>query len=198
MRTLLVAVLASVALFTTGCFLDPPDKSAEAQDLRSEVAALPGVEKVVLRYDKGVALDPADNDLHVRVADDATAEQVADVFAETYDGYLAEHAEEEGNLTVRWRDDTLELRSFQPEAATEDVRAAALAATDLVDRGRLLAQVTTQDVGRGPHVRTSLWVWLAAGSDPDVRRAAERAMKDAFDGLLLGIVETRVPASGRR
>ena len=196
MRLPVVTVMVLAAFALSGC-LDPPDKRPEADALRSDVAGMPGVDAAELHYEKGVALDPADVDLRVRMADDATTEQVAQVFVAAYDGFLDEHAEEEGNLEVRWHDDTLELRSFEPRADADDVRAAALAAAGLVGRGRLLAQVTTQDVETEPHVRTSMWLWLAPGADREALRSERRALRAAFDDLLLGHVDTRLPRRSR-
>lgn len=181
-RTAVLAVLALVAATSAGCALSSHDD--EAFHLGDDLAALPGVAAAEVDYVEPELFDSADVNLRVRMRDSATTEQVVAVFATAYEALTDVHAGEEGNLVVRRGDDRLELRTFESEADVSDVEAASeVAAVVAGQQGRTLIEVMTQEVEEAPHVETSVWVWLAKGSDQAKVDRVRTEVEEAYGDL---------------
>ncbi len=168
-RTPALAVLAVVATLFSACTA-AADHGEEAGELRDALRALPGVEEVTLDYDEPETLDAADVNLEVVMNEEASPEEVAAVFGVTYAGLTDAHAEEEGNLTVRYTGDELELRTFESEADAADVEEAAFAGAEVaIVHERVYIHVMTQEVPDSPHVESLALVRLPAGTSEKER-----------------------------
>lgn len=187
--TLAAVVLVAVGL--TGC--TAASHSEEADQLRDDLAALPGVRAVAVGYTEPQLFDSADVDLQVRMDRGATPEEVAEVFATSYDALADVHAGEEGNLTVRYGDDELKLRTFESEAEAPDVAAAARAAAVVAQQQpAVLVEVMTQDVKKEPYVESSVWVDLPGGTRPAEVERVRAEIEEVYDGLTVAVrVDTR-------
>jgi len=163
-----LAVLAVVASLFSACAA--ADHGEEAGELRDALRALPGVEDVTLHYDKPEALDAADVNLAVVMTEEASPQEVAAVFGVAYAGLTDAHAEEEGNLTVRYTGDELELRTFESEAVAADVEEAAYAGAEVaIVHERVYIHVMTQEIPDSPHVESLALVRLPAGTSEKER-----------------------------
>jgi|GEM_PF-6887574 len=166
-----IAGIAVVAALFSAC--DPAeDRSEEAGFLRDALGALPGVEDATLHYDEPEVLDPADVNLEVVMNEEASPAEVAAVFSTAYEGLTDAHADEEGNLTVRYTGDELDLRTFESEADAADVEEAAYAGAEVAAvHERVYIQVMTQEVANDRHVESLALVHLPAGT---AKRARHR------------------------
>ena len=177
---LAAAVLAAVAISSSGC---TPSHSEEAGELRDDLSELSGVADVDLDYVEPELLDQADVNLEVVMTDAASPEEVAAVFETAYAGLTDAHEDEEGNLSVRFDDDELELRTFESEADASDVAEAALAGAEVAEQyRRAWVQVMTQEVADHPHVESLALVQVPKGTKPievdEVRAAIAKVYGD--------------------
>lgn len=164
-----LAVLAVVAALFSACTA-ATDHGDEAGALRDALRVLPGVKEVTLDYVEPELLDPADVNLEVVMDEEASPEEVAAVFGVTYAGLTDAHANEEGNLTVRYAGDDLELRTFESEAHADDVEETAFAgAWVAILHKRAYIHVMTQEVRDAPHVTSLALVRLPAGTSEKER-----------------------------
>lgn len=188
---ILAAVTVGV-LALTAC--TPDSHRAEADELGDRLRALPGVETVEVDYVEPELLDSADVDVAVVMAGDADPEQVAAVFETTYAGLVDAHADEEGNLTVRWDDDELTLRTFESEADPADVADAARVGAEVAaGHRRVYLNVMTQDVRESPHVESLVLLRLPAGTEgADLRRVRDEIAAAYGDRAV--VVDVRIRA----
>lgn len=152
--------------------------AGEADDLRDRLAALPGVSSATLDYTEPVTLDSGKLQLSVALAEDADPSALVGVVTTTYDAFSGVHHGEEGDLDVTWRGDVVHLRSFEPDADTAAVKAAAEQAVPVLEAEDVRVDLETQDVARAPHVRTRFTVTTAAG--PHALLAALPALDRRF------------------
>jgi len=161
----LAAAITVVALpLLTACA--DPSRAGEAEDLRGTLAKLPGVTQAELSYTKPVILDSGKLQLDVNMAADADPDAIARVVTTTYEGFSGIHRHEEGDLEITIGDDAIHLRSFEPDADTDAVAAAARHAVTVRDAGSVRADINTQDVKKSPHVFTSYAVTIGTHSGP--------------------------------
>lgn len=158
MKPRFVAVAALALFALSGCV--DPSHATEADELKSALEAMPGVQQVSLTYTEPVVLDSAKLSFNVEMDDDASADAVAAVVEATYEAFQDVHRGEEGDLYVTAGDDTVHLRSFSPKATTGAVAEAAVAALNVVGEGGVLVDINTQDVEKAPHVETALLVTI--------------------------------------
>ncbi|MBD8871036.1 hypothetical protein [Nocardioides donggukensis] len=154
------AVAAAAAL--TGCA--PPSLHTEARTLLEAVRSSAGVETATLDYAEPMTLDSGKLDIRVEMSPRAGTAEVAEVVATVYDAYATTHVHEEGDLSVRWGDDRVHLRTFEPVADRAAVRTQTTAALRAADRGRLEVGVLADDVPADPGVRTAVVLRLPPGS----------------------------------
>lgn len=171
--TLLALSLTGLALpLLVGCANQ--SHASDAEDLRQELAGLPGVEKVTLDYTEPITLDSGKLQLKVSMAADADADATTDVVTTTYSAFAGVHEGEEGDLDVSVGDDVIHLRSFEPDAGTDAVEQAATAAVSVLRSGAVRADINTQDVSKDPHVFTLYTVTVdEPGAEGLVRRLGE-------------------------
>lgn len=149
---LLGAILALALPVLAACA--NPSHEKEADELRDRLADLAGVTSVDLDYTEPITLDSGKLQLRVEMAPDADAADVREVVAMTYDAFEDVHHDEEGDLDVTLGEGLIHLRSFEPEAATEDVADAAERAVPVLASGTVRVDINTQDVSDAPHVHT--------------------------------------------
>jgi hypothetical protein len=154
--TLLLATVLCATLPVAACA--NPSRSSEADELRDRLADLPGVASVDLDYTEPVTLDSGKLALEVTLEADATGDQFVAVVTTTYDAFAGAHEHEEGDLDISWGDDTAHLRSFEPDADSAAVTAAAEAAVPVLADSIARADLNTQDVEAAPHVETRFTV----------------------------------------
>lgn len=172
-RTALLVGLAALALpLLAACAA--PSQHNDAEDLRDQLAALPGVSEATLDYTAPVTLDSGKLELRVEMSEDADAEQITAVVATTYDAFADTHHGEEGDLDVRVGGDVIHLRSFEPEAEVTAVEEAAAQAAAVLPSGSVRADITTQEVSQAPHVFTTFAVAVEKpGPDSVLKKLAE-------------------------
>jgi hypothetical protein len=154
---------AALAVAAAGCA--NPSLAPEADDLRDEVAGLPGVVAARLDYTEPVTLDSGKVVLKVAMSGTATHDQVVDVADAAYDAFRSTHHDEEADLAVSAGRITVAIRSFEPEAsvtAVGDAVRTGLAAAP--EGGSVAIDLTTQDVEQGDHVAGTYVVTLPDGS----------------------------------
>jgi hypothetical protein len=189
-RTLIAVSLGVAVIALTGCA--PSSHQQEADELGDRLRDLPGVAQVRVDYVEPEMLDAADVNLEVVMNEEASPEEVAAVFGVTYTGLTDAHADEEGNLTVRYTGDELELRTFESEAGAADVEEAALAGAEVaIVHERVYVHLMTQEVTDSPHVESLALVRLPAGT-PDKERDRVRDEVAATFGDLSVKVDIRV------
>ncbi len=177
--TLLLAATTCAALPLLAACADP-SHAREADDLRDRLAALPAVASVRLDYTEPVTLDSGKLDLRVELAT-LDPDALVAVVTTTYDAFAGTHHGEEGDLEVAWGGDVLHLRSFEPDARTEDVRAAVQDALRVLDQAAVRVDIDTQDVDAAPHVRTRFTV--STGGGPDELLASLPGLARRFDSI---------------
>ncbi|MGD9959290.1 hypothetical protein [Nocardioides sp.] len=156
-------VVAIVAGLCVGCA--NPSRESEADELRTEVAGLPGVTAAQLDYGEPVPLQSGSVVMKVEMSGQATADQVVTVVETAYRAFSSTHQDEEADLSVRAGPTTVALRSFEPEASpaavSDAVRTGLLAAPA---SGSVAIDLTTDDVPKGNHVAGTYLVALPDGS----------------------------------
>ena len=185
-RTLTAAALGVVVAGLTAC--TPASHREEADELGDRLRDLSGVAEVRVGYDEPLTLDAADVNLEVVMDEEADPALVAAVFETAYAGLTDVHAEEEGNLTVRWGDDELELRTFQSEADADDVAEAALAGAEVAAvHEKAYIHVMTQEVAESPHVESLSLVRLPAGTTPAEKQRVEGEIAATYGDLTVNV-----------
>ncbi|RYE76997.1 MAG: hypothetical protein EOO74_07580, partial [Myxococcales bacterium] len=169
--TLTACLIAALGMGTSACLANP-SQEAGAEDLRTELAAMTGVETASLDYTEPVPLDSGKLLLKVRMTPDAPDAAVRAVVTTTYDAFRTTHRSEEGDLDVAIDDDVIHLRSFEPEAGTDAVGSALDDALTVLPTGKVTARINTQDVSRKPHVHTEFQV-TTDGSRPSLEAAVQ-------------------------
>lgn len=158
-----LSVLVVIAGLCVGCA--NPSLDSEAEELRADLAGLPGVSSAQLDYHEPVTLDSGKLQLEVEMSDTATPDEVVAVSETAYRAFSSTHQDEEADLSIRAGDTTVALRSFEPEASltavTQAVRNGLLAAPDA---GSVVIDLTTDDVPKGDHVAGTYLVRLPDGS----------------------------------
>ena len=158
-----LSVLVAVAGLSVGCANASLD--SEADELRTEVAGLPGVTSAQLDYNEPVSLESGNLALKVEMDDTATPDEIVAVTETAYRAFSSTHQGEEADLSVRAGQTTVALRSFEPEASvtavTEAIRTG-LTATP--DAGSVAIDLTTDGVPKGDHVAGTYLVALPDGS----------------------------------
>ncbi|WP_028659889.1 hypothetical protein [Nocardioides insulae] len=161
--TALFTVATALAVTLAGCA--DPSRRAEAESLRAELADLPGVVSVRLRYTEPVVLDSGKLFLHTTMAETATPEQIVRVTETAYDAFHSTHQHEEADLAVRAGRTTVALRAFEPEASVDAVgRSVLRGLTAAPDGGSAAIDLTTQRVPDGDHVAGTYVLSLPSGS----------------------------------
>ncbi|WP_183099169.1 hypothetical protein [Nocardioides pelophilus] len=192
LRILTAATVGAAVLGLTAC--TSASHRAEADELGDRLRDLPGVETVEVDYVEPELLDSADVDVAVVMTGDADPEQVAAVFETTYAGLVDAHADEEGNLTVRWDDDELTLRTFESEADPADVADAAQVGAEVAaSHRRVYLNVMTQDVRESPHVKSLVLLRLPAGTEAVDRRRVRDEIAAAYGDRSV-VVDVRIRA----
>lgn len=164
LRFVILAAIAAPML--TACA--NPSRATEAEDLRNSLAGLPGVANATLRYTEPIVLDSGKLELRVDMSADAASADAIDVVAAAYEGFADAHSGEEGDLFIEMGDDTIHVRSFEPDAKVEAVEQAATRAVSVFSSGAVMADINTQDVKKSPHVFTSYAVTIADRGADDV------------------------------
>ena len=183
---IVLAGLLLGSLAVAGC--TPASHSQESGELKEELEGLPAVVHVRVYYDEPELLDSAKVDLDVTMDEDATPDQVSAVVEAAYDGLTDAHVKEEGNLVVGFGDDKLYLRTFESEAETDDVAAAALAgAVVAADRRRADISLMTQDVEQAPHVDSVVRLRLPHGTDASEVDRVTKSIEQTFDDLAVDV-----------
>lgn len=158
-----LSVVVVVAGLSAGCA--NPSLSSEAEELRAEVAGLPGVTSAQLDYAEPITLDSGKLQLKVLMTDTASEDEVVAVAEAAYDAFSSTHQDEEADLSIRAGSTTVALRSFEPEASvtavTEAVRTGLMATPDA---GSIAIDLTTDGVPKGDHVAGTYLVALPEGS----------------------------------
>ncbi|GAA3536158.1 hypothetical protein AFL01nite_08570 [Aeromicrobium flavum] len=149
-------------------------RAGAAEDLRGALAELPGVTDVDLRYTEPVVLDSGKLEFRVAMAQDAEADDVVAVVARTYESFAGTHHGEEGDLFVTLGDDTVHVRSFDPDAEVEAVEQAAEDAVTVFPTASVNADINTQDVATSPHVFTRFTVTIGEQDGDSVLRMLAR------------------------
>ena len=155
--------LVAVASLCAGCANE--SLASEADELRAEVAGLPGVTSAKLDYSEPITLDSGKVVLKVEMDDTATPDEVVAVTETAYRAFSSTHQDEEADLSVRAGQTTVALRSFEPEAsvtAVSDAARAGLMARP--DGGSVAIDLTTDGVPKGDHVAGTYIVALPEGS----------------------------------
>lgn len=185
MRPILVA-LTAVAVLGAGCA--DPSLEKEADDLRAEVAALPGVTDARLDYTEPITLDSGKVLLTVRMDEDASATEVTEVARTAYGAFRGTHHDEEADLAIRAGRTTVAVRSFEPEASVDAVGEAVRTGLDAAPAGAAVAiDLTTQEVAKGDHVAGTYLVALPSGSAAaDVPSFLADAAADHDENPLIG------------
>ena len=98
MKTSLIAGAAIALSLAASSCLANPSHAEDAQDLRADLAALPGVQEVALSYVEPVPLDSGKLEFKVRMQPHASPQQARKVVATTYAAFRGTHAHEEGDL----------------------------------------------------------------------------------------------------
>jgi hypothetical protein len=154
-----VIVIAAVAGVCAGCA--NPSLESESEELRADLAGLPGVTSAKLEYTTPVPLDSGKLDLRVKMRDTATPDQVVAVTETAYSAFSTTHHGEEADLSIRAGQTTVALRSFEPDASVAAVGKGVrtgLMATPAA--GSVAIDLTTQDVSKGDHVAGTYVVTL--------------------------------------
>lgn len=138
-----------------------PSHASEADELRGRLASLPGVVSADLEYTEPLTLDSGKLSLEVSMKPGVTSDEVREVVAVTYAAFEDVHHDEEGDLDITIGQDTLHLRSFEPDATTADVAEAAERAVAVFSSGTVGVDINTQDVTTAPHVHTQYFVTVA-------------------------------------
>lgn len=180
---LVLAVL--VVLAAAGCA--DPSLEPEADELRSELRGMPGVDSVDLDYTEPVTLDSGKVAVTVRMDHDASTDQVAEVVEAAYDAFRGTHHGEEADLDLHTGRSSVALRSFEPEAEVAAVGDAVRTGLEAAPAGGAVAiDLTTQRVPRGDHVAGTYVITLSPGSSRTEVPAflAELASQHADDPLV--------------
>lgn len=158
-----LSVLVAVAGLAVGCANESLD--SEADELRIEVAGLPGVTSAELDYSEPVTLDSGKLVLEVEMNDTATPDEVVGVAETAYRAFSSTHLDEEADLKIRAGQTTVALRSFEPEASLTAVSdAARIGLMARPDGGSVAVDLTTDGVPTGDHVAGTYLVGLPEGS----------------------------------
>jgi len=176
-----------------------PSHAAEADELRRALAELPGVTDVDLHYTEPVILDSGKLELRVDMPADADPGDVVEVVGTAYAAFSGTHHGEEGDLSVVIGDDTIHVRSFEPDAEVAAVEQAAERAIAVLPAGSVGVGINTQDVDESPYVFTVYAVTIAEQDADAVLRVLtnlERAHGDIPDAGWS--VQTRDDESGWR
>ena len=154
-----LSVVVAVAGLSVGCANESLD--SEADELRTDVAGLPGVTSAKLDYSEPVTLDSGKLLLKVEMKDTATTDEVVAVTETAYRAFSTTHQDEEADLSVRAGQTTVAVRSFEPEASptavTDAVRTGLMARPDA---GSVAIDLTTDGVPKGDHVAGTYLVAL--------------------------------------
>ena len=142
-----------------------PSLQGDAEQLRDDVRALPGVASVELDYTAPVTLDSGKLRLAVRLERTATPDEVADVGSTVYEAFSTTHRGEEADADVALGRSSIHLRSFEPEAETAAVAREWRLGAELAVENEVDLDVMTQDVSTGDHVRTQVDVALGEETD---------------------------------
>lgn len=145
--------------------------SDDADDLRSQLAELPGVVEVDLDYTEPVILDSGKLELRVDMSDDADPAAVIEVVSTAYEAFSDTHHGEEGDVFVAIGDDTVHLRSFAPDADVDAVEQAVTKAIAVLGAGAVRVDIDTQDADEKPYVFTSYDVTVDEQGAESVLRA---------------------------
>lgn len=182
MRTphLFAGLVALTTPLLVGCA--GADHSAEAGQLRTDLAALPGVADVDLDYTEPIVLDSAKVKIRVEMEEGAASGDLTQVVARAFEAFSSTHDGEEGDLDVVIGDDVVHLRSFQPDADVGAVGDAVDRALTVLPVGPVRVDVNTQDVDRWPHVESTFTVTLptssaASGAESGSDSAAARVLE---------------------
>lgn len=162
-----------LALLLAGCA--NPDLSDEVDTLVAEVRDLPGVTSAEADYTEPVTLDSGKVELTIVAEPDITSEQLQSVGRVVYDAVSTTHRDEEADVDLALGRSTVHLRSFEPEARTDEVVREWALAHDVAKDGAATVDIMTQDAPGPEHVRTD--VMLRLGRDTgaaDVVDALER------------------------
>ncbi len=155
-----------------------PSLGDEAGELRRALAELPGVATVDLRYTEPVILDSGKLQLNVDMSTGADRDDIVSVVRAAYEEFSRTHRGEEGDLFVAVGDDTIHVRSFEPDADTDAVGHAAGHAITVLAAGSVRADINTQDVEASPHVFTSYSVRIAEQDADGVLRVLTSLEQD--------------------
>lgn len=179
-------VVTALVLLCVGCA--DPSLETEADELRDEVAGLPGVTSAKLRYTEPVTLDSGKLLVKVEMGGSATPEEIALVAETAYDAFSGTHHGEEADLSLRAGRTTVAIRSFEPDASVEAVGDAVRTGLAAAPRGASVAiDLTTQDVSRGDHVAGTYVLALPEGSTvSDVPRLLTAVAADQPENPLIG------------
>src|SRR5690606_25069427 len=109
-------------------------------------------------------------ELRVAMATDAEPEDLVRVAKRAYVGFAGTHHGEEGDLFVTSGDDTIHVRSFDPDAKVAAVEQAAEHALAVLPAGSVRADINAQDVEKSPHVFTEYTVTIAEKDGDSVLR----------------------------
>ncbi|GAB2861179.1 hypothetical protein [Nocardioides pacificus] len=176
-----LTLLVTVAALSFGCA--NPTLDSEAEQLRSELADLPGVTSAALDYSEPVTLDSGKLALAVEMSDSATPDEVVTVAETAYRAFSSTHDGEEADLAIRAGASAVTLRSYEPDASVAAVGEAVrtgFAATP--EDASVAIELTTQDVAKGDHVAGSYLVALPQGSTfadvPDLLGSLDTGQSD--------------------
>lgn len=163
-----IALAALLCAALSGCLtaesLTAESLATEAEQLRTDLAELEGVEVARLTYTEPVPLDTGKLDLVVRMPSDARPADVAAVITAAYAGFEGTHLHEEGDLDVRFGRHRIHLRSFEPAVPDSLVEAAALRAARATELGTVEARINTQEVLVEGQPHTTVTILLGQGS----------------------------------
>ena len=115
-------IVVAVAGLCVGCA--NPSLDSEADELRTELAGLPGVTTAQLDYNEPVPLDSGKLSLKIGMSDTATPDEVVAVTETAYRAFSSTHQGEEADLSIRAGHTTVALRAFEPEASSTAVSTA--------------------------------------------------------------------------
>ena len=156
-----------IVVIAAGLFVGCANRSldSEADELRSEVAGLPGVSSAQLDYHEPISLQSGNLALKVEMNDTATPDQIVAVSETAYRAFSTTHQGEEADLLIRAGHTTVALRAFEPEASTTAVSTAVRTGLMAAPAaGSVAITLTTDGVPQGDHVAGTYLVALPEGS----------------------------------
>ncbi len=163
------AALLALPLLNACSLLSHAD---DAEELRSALTGLSGVDRVELDYSEPATLDSGKLELRVAMSADANPADAVMVAARAYEGFAGPHRGEESDVFVTMGDDTIHVRSLGPDAKVTAVKQAAERAVAVLSDGAVRADINTQDVEDAPHVFTEYTVIIAEGDGDSVQQTA--------------------------